>query len=124
MSVDVPGVVHHRPHLGQRLAGCCRGARQNVLQFEAMQQARCSAKAVGRVPAVKNRRLQLLSRVQDVAEVEGIEAAGDAHRVQLILLDCDAPRPAPSQRAKPNLAVVFVGGACLNRKPGIGLVAR
>ena len=99
-------------------------AGQNVLELVAMQQPRSAAQPMRRVPAIENRRLQLLSRLQDVAEVEGIEAAGDAHRIQLVLLDRDAPRPAPSQRAKPHLAMVLVRLAALNRKPWIGLVAR
>ena len=48
--------------------------------------------------------------MQHVAEVEGIEAAGDAHLVELVLLDGDAPGAAPGQRAKPDFAVLLVSG--------------
>src|SRR5271157_3548323 len=89
-----------------------------------MQKARSATKPAGRVPAIENRRLQPFARMQHVAKVEGIEAAGDPYRVHLILLDRDSPRPAPPQRAKPNLAVLLVGIAGLERKPGIGLMAR
>ena len=98
--------------------------RQDVRDFKVMQQARGAAEAMGRIAAVKNRRLERLAGFEHVAEVEGIEAAGDAHRVQLVLLDGDAPGAAPCQRAEPDFAVILVGGfAGLDRKPRIGLMA-
>jgi len=46
--------------------------------------------------------------MQHVAEIERIETAGNAHFIQLILFDGDAPGAAPGERAKPDIAVLLL----------------
>ena len=105
-----PGVVDDGPRLGcgQRRPAPS-GARQNAGELEVVEQARGAAQAVRRVAAVEDGRFERLAGMEDVAEVEGIEAAGDADGVELVLFDGDAPGAAPGQRAKPDFAVVLVG---------------
>ena len=119
----LPGVVDHRPRPRHRAGARPRSIRQDVLQLEAVQQPRGPAQPVRRIPAVEHRRLQRLARVQHVAEIERVEAAGHAHAVELVPLHRDAPRAAPRQRAEPHLAVLLVGRAFLDGEPRVGLVA-
>jgi hypothetical protein len=118
-----PGVVDDGAGLGQGLRGSRLGAGQDVSQLEAMQEAGRAAQAVLGIAAIEDRGFKRLAGVQDGTEVEGIEAAGDADFVELVLLDGDAPGAAPGKCAEPDLAVVFVVAAGLDGEPGIGLVA-
>ena len=72
---------------------------------------------------IERRRLQLFTRLQAVAEIEGIESTGYPHLLHGGLLDRDAPAAAPAQRAKPHRAALL---CCLPRpvdgKPRIRLV--
>ncbi len=118
-----PGVVDDGAGFGRGLFAFTEAMREDVGDLEVMQQARGLAEAVGRVAAVEDGCLERLAGVQHVAEVEGIEAAGDADGVELILLDGDAPGATPCERAEPDFAVIFVGVSGLDGEPWIGLMA-
>ncbi len=70
--------------------------------FKVVKQARGAAQAVIGVAAVEDRRLEVFAGLEYVAEVEGIEAAGHADRVELSPLHRDAPRTAtrPMRRTR------------------------
>ena len=118
-----PRVVDDGARLWRGVVAITHAMRQDVRQLVVMQQTRGAAQAVRGEAAVEDGRFKGLARRQHVAKVEGIEAAGHTNRVQLILLNGEAPGAAPTQRAEPDFAAVFVGRAGLNGKPGIGLVA-
>src|SRR5450432_2291310 len=84
------------------------------------------------VATIENWGLQVFAGFQLVAKVEGVETAGYAHGIELVLLNGDAPGTGPGQRAEPDFAVLFIGddraggflaGVAGNRKPRIGLMA-
>ena len=101
--------------LGRRCCPSADAVRENVRELVVVQQPRSAAQAMRGVAAVKDGGLQRLAGMQDVAEVEGIEAARDADGVELVLLDGDAPGAAPAKRAEPDFAMVLVG----RRRPGL-----
>src|ERR1035441_4442581 len=127
-----PGVVNHRPKFRRQCLGrrsCCLPSRhtplrQYVLQLKVVQQPRRSPQTMRRVSAVENRRLQRYPGLQHIPKIKRIEPARHPHRVQLIPPPRKPPRPAPRQRPKPTLAVIFVRLARLQRKPRIRLVSR
>src|SRR5271170_97334 len=110
-----PRVVDHWSQFGTRCLG------QDMRQREAVQQSRSSAHAVICIASVEDRRLQLLTWLEGIAEVEGIEAACHAHLVQRILFDGDAPRTAPRKRPKPYLAMLFARVTLTDSEPWIEL---
>ena len=73
-----------------------------------MQKSRSASNTVVRVAAIKFGRLQMLPGSQSIAEVEAIGTASDTDLLSLILLDTDLPRPAPSQRTKPDVTMVLI----------------
>src|SRR5579863_782254 len=75
-----------------------------------MKDTRCAAESVIGIAAIENRRFEFFAGLELVAEIEGIEAAGDAHRIELRFFDGEAPRAGPSERAEPDFAVFFSGG--------------
>src|SRR5882724_3199309 len=96
-----------------------------------MQQSRRAAQTMIRIASIKNWCLELLTRFQFVAKIKWVEAAGHAHRIELVALDGNSPRTRPRQRAKPDFPVLLIGddwpGAGLarvarNRKPRIRLM--
>ena len=122
----LPRVVNH----GTRFR--VRRLRQNVRDLEVVQQPRRAAQTVIRVASIKNWCLQLLARFQFVAKIKWVEAAGHAHRIELVPLDRYPPRTGPRQRAKPDFPVLLIGDDCSgaglarvarNRKPRICLMA-
>src|SRR5580658_5357989 len=121
-----PGIVNDGTRLG------VRGLRQDMSDFKMMQQTRGSAQAVIGIAAIKYGRFEMFTGFEFIAEVEGIETAGDADGVQLSMFNGDAPGAGPRQRAKPDFAVLFAGRhrsrgeratIAGNRKPRIGLMA-
>src|ERR1035437_6558721 len=88
-----------------------------------VKQTRGAAEPVRGVATIEDRRFESRAGLEDVAEVEGIEAAGDADCVKLIALDGDAPGAAPREGAEPPLAMIFTRFARLQRKPWVRLVA-
>src|ERR1017187_4085870 len=127
-----PGVVNHRPKFRRQCLGrrsCCLPSRhtplrQYVLQLKVVQQPRRSTQTMRRVSAVENRRLQRYPGLQHISKIKRIEPARHPHRVQLIPFHRNPPRPAPRERPKPHLAVIFICLARLQRKPRIRLVPR
>ncbi len=88
-----------------------------------MQNARGLTHAAVGEAGIERRRLQLFPGLQAVAEVEGIESAGDPHLLHGGLLHRDAPAAAPAQRSKPHWAALLRGLARpINGKPRIRLV--
>src|SRR6185437_7248842 len=89
-----------------------------------MEQARCAADAMAGVAAVKIRRLQRLSGLQQVAKIKTIEASGYTHMPQRVLFDCDFPGSAPAEGAKPYVSMLLVViTAVIDREPRIVLRA-
>ena len=78
--------------------------------FKAMEQPRCAAKAVSGISAIENGSFEMLAGFQFVAKIEGIETAGDADEIELILFDGEAPGAGPGERAEPDFAVLFSRG--------------
>src|SRR5260370_25542876 len=64
----LPGVVDYRPRLGSMILA--RPVGQNVVNFEAVQNARGAAETVVGITSVEDRRLQRLAWMKHVAEVE------------------------------------------------------
>ncbi len=60
--------------------------------------------------------------MKHVAEIKRVESAGDADRVELILLDRYPPGAAPGQRAEPHLPLILVRWTRLHCEPWVGLV--
>src|SRR5665213_2114113 len=80
--------------------------REQRVYFEAVHEARCAADAVAGVSTIEVWGLEVLAFLQAVAEVKSVESAGNAHLLQLILLDGNLPRTAPPTRAEPCVAAV------------------
>ena len=98
-----PGVVNYGARLGVwRL-------RQDVSDFEMMEQARGTAEAVIGIACVKNGSFEMLAGIQLVAKIEWIEAASDADGVKLGVFDGEAPGAGPGEGAEPDFAVLFAG---------------
>src|SRR6185437_8557404 len=81
------------------------------------------AKSVLRVTGIKLRRLERFARFQPVSEIERIEAAGHAHLPVRRLLDADPPVSAPGERSEPDATLRFIGGAFVDSKPRVDVVA-
>src|ERR1700683_2374377 len=71
---------------------------------------------------VEVRRLQLFTVGQQIREVKGVRPARYTNLLHRVLLYGNLPRPAPPQRAKPDIAdLLVIGGSALDGKPGIVL---
>src|SRR5271167_1440231 len=75
------------------------------------------------VARVEDGRFKFFSGLELITEIEGIEAPGNAHLIELVLFDGDAPGAAPGQRAEPDFAVLFVRIVLADGKPWIELMA-
>jgi hypothetical protein len=75
---------------------------------------------------------EFFAGIEFVAEIEGIEAAGDTYGFELRFFDGEAPGAGPCQRAEPDFAMFFASRegpirfltvVSRNREPWVGLMS-
>src|ERR1700733_12156531 len=117
-SGGFPGIVEHRARVGRGVVG------QDFVALESMQYAGAFAEAAIGEAAVEGRRFQAFAGLEEVAEIEIVQAAGDAALLGGRFLDDQFPIAAPADGTEPYASVLFVRGALVvEREPWIGLMA-